>query len=322
MRQDDPHYEPERIARELDWNLLRTFVVLAESHSVTDAASQLRLKQPSVSTALKRLEDRVGRKLINRSPGYYALTEAGRLLYREAVEINGSVLRLSTLMREMTDDVRGHVRIAVASHVVSPLINQALTGFHRDHPKASLKIEVLSSSKAIAEVAAKRASFAICLVGDHNPNLEYRRMFREYFGLFCGPPHPLFGRKDLTSADLEGHSSVSFETDRLQDVLKPITVMRAQAALGQKITGVSSHLEEVRRMIVSGLGVGPLPIHVAERDVQDGQLWQVPPYEDLPPIDVYLVWSEGATKNRAEQILLDRLIAAIDETPIEQRSYR
>ena len=75
-------------------------------------------------------------------------------------------------------------------------------------------------------------------------------------------------------------------------------------------------------MIVSGLGVGPLPIHVAERDVQDGQLWQVPPYEDLPPIDVYLVWSEGATKNRAEQILLDRLIAAIDETPIEQRSYR
>ena len=68
MRRDDPHYAPERIARELDWNLLRTFVVLAESHSVTDAANQLRLKQPSVSTALKRLEDRVGRKLINRSP--------------------------------------------------------------------------------------------------------------------------------------------------------------------------------------------------------------------------------------------------------------
>ncbi|WP_122073580.1 LysR family transcriptional regulator [Pseudophaeobacter sp. EL27] len=321
MREDDPHYEPERIARELDWNLLRTFVVLAESHSITDAASQLRLKQPSVSTALKRLEDRVGRKLINRSPGHYALTEAGRLLYREAVEINGSVLRLSTLMREMTDDVRGHVHIAMASHVVSPLIDQALTGFHHEHPLATLKIDILSSSKAIAEVAAKRASFAICLVGDHNPNLEYRRVFREYFGLFCGPPHPLFGRDDLTTADLEGHSSVSFETDRLQDVLKPITVMRAQAALGQKITGVSSHLEEVRRMIVSGLGVGPLPVHVAERDVRDGQLWQVPPYEDLPPIDVYLVWSESATKNRAEQILLDRLIAAIDETPIEQRSY-
>lgn len=322
MKESDPHFEPERIARELDWNLLRTFVVLAESHSITDAASQLRLKQPTVSTALKRLEDRIGRKLINRSPGHYTLTEAGRLLYREAVEINGSVLRLSTLMREMTDDVRGHVRIAVASHVVSPLIDQALAGFHADHPQATLTIDVLSSSKAIAEVTAKRASFAICLVGDHNPGLEYRRVFREYFGLFCGPPHPLFGRDDLTIADLEGHSSVSFETDRLQDVLKPVTVMRAQAALGQKITGVSSHLEEVRRMVISGLGVGPLPVHVADRDLRDGLLWQVPPFEDLPPIDVYLVWSERATKNRAEQILLDALLQLIDATPMQERSYK
>ena len=322
MKENDPHFAPERIARELDWNLLRTFVVLAESHSVTDAAAQLRLKQPTVSTALKRLEDRIGRKLINRSPGHYALTEAGRLLYREADEINGSVLRLSTLMREMTDDVRGHVRIAVASHVVSPLIDRALAQFHADHPQATLTIDVQSSSKAIAEVTAKRASFAICLVGDHNPGLEYRRVFREYFGLFCGPPHPLFGRDDLTIADLEGHSSVSFETDRLQDVLKPVTVMRAQAALGQKITGVSSHLEEVRRMIISGLGVGPLPMHVAARDLRDQLLWQVPPFEDLPPIDVYLVWSERATKNRAEQILLDALLEAIENTPIEERSYK
>ena len=322
MDKHDPQYEPERIARELDWNLLRTFVILAESHSVTDAANQLRLKQPTVSTALKRLEDRVGRKLINRSPGHYALTEAGRLLYREAVEINGSVLRLSTLMREMTDDVRGHVRIAVASHVVSPLVDQALAKFHTAHPHSTLAIDVLSSSKALAEVAAKRVSFAICLVGNHSPGLEYRRVFREYFGLFCGPPHPLFGRDNLTIADLEGHSSVSFETDRLQDVLKPVTVMRAQAALGQKITGVSSHLEEVRRMIVSGLGVGPLPVHVAARDVRDGQLWQVPPFDDLPPIDVHLVWNERATKNRAEQILLDGLLQAIDDTPMEQRSYR
>lgn len=321
MTQNDPHYEPERIARELDWNLLRTFVILAESHSVTDAANQLRLKQPTVSTALKRLEDRIGRKLINRSPGHYALTEAGQLLYREAVEINGSVLRLSTLMREFTDDVRGHVRIAVASHVVSPLIDQALAKFHAAHPQATLAVEVLSSSKAIAEVAAKRASFALCLVGGHTSGLEYRRVFREYFGLFCGPPHPLFGRTDLTISDLAGHSSVSFETDRLQDVLKPITVMRAQAALGQKITGVSSHLEEVRRMIGAGLGVGPLPVHVAARDVRDGLLWQVPPFEDLPPIDVHLVWNERATKNRAEQILLDGLLQVIETTPIKDRSY-
>ena len=43
---------PERLARELDWNLLRTFLVLAEAGSVTAAAERLSLKQPTVSAAL------------------------------------------------------------------------------------------------------------------------------------------------------------------------------------------------------------------------------------------------------------------------------
>ncbi len=318
--QADP-YDPERIARELDWNLLRTFVVLAESRSVTEAAARLRLKQPSVSSALKRLEDRVGRKLIYRQPGRYDLTEAGQLLYREAVEINGSILRLSTLLREMTDEVRGHVKLAVASHVVCPFFDRVLAEFHAAHPGASLSIDVHSSAQALAEVSAKRASFAICLVRARNPRLEYSRLYREFFGLFCGPYHPLFGREGLTPDDLDGMPTVSFDTDRLEDVLKPGALMRAQSRLGMRINGTSSNLEEVRRMIIAGLGIGPLPVHVAQRDVADGLLWQVPPFSELPAIDVHLVWNPQAVLNRAEMILLQMIRDAIAATPIEERTY-
>lgn len=318
----DSRFEAGRVTREMDWNLLRTFVVLADSRSITEAATKLRLRQPSVSTALKKLEESLGRKLIDRSPGRYKLTEAGQLLYREAVEIHGSVLRLSTLMRELTDNVQGHVRIAVASHVVCPLFDQSLAQFHAEHPDASISIDVQSSAMAVDEVAAKRASFAVCLVKDHNPRLEYRRLYREFFGLFCGPSHPLFGRKGLTLADLAGRAGVSFETDRLHDVLKPITLIRAQAEMGPHITGVSSHLEEVRRMIVAGLGVGPLPVHVAARDVADKVLWQVPPYDDLPAIDVYVVWNPSTIRNRAEELLLQNVLTAIETTPIADRTYR
>ncbi|WP_163850821.1 LysR family transcriptional regulator [Pseudooceanicola aestuarii] len=322
MAQRGGRFDPDRISRELDWNLLRTFVVLADSHSITDAAARLRLKQPSVSAALKKLEDTVGRKLIDRSPGRYDLTEAGTLLYHEAVEIHGSVLRLSTLLRDLTDDVQGHVSIAVASHVVCPLFDQALERFHAAHPRASVAVEVRPSADAVEEVAAKRASFALCLVKAHDPKLEYRRLYREFFGLFCGPPHPLFGRPDLKITDLAGHGSVSFETDRLHDVLKPVTLLRAQAQMGPDITGISSHLEEVRRMIIAGLGIGPLPVHVAARDVAEGVLWQVPPYTDLPAIDVHVVWNPRTIRNRAEEMLLAELHQAIESTPIEQRTYR
>nr|WP_241188131.1 LysR family transcriptional regulator [Pseudohalocynthiibacter aestuariivivens] len=318
---DDHRYSPQRIARELDWNLLRTFVVLAESRSITDASERLRLKQPSVSTALKRLEDRVGRQLIDRRPGHYSLTDAGRLLYREALDINGSILRLSTLLREMTDDVRGHVDLVVASHVVCPFFDRILSDWHRANPQTTLTVEVLSSIDAIAEVQAKRASFALCLVRSRNARLEYRQLYREFFGLYCGPGHPLFGRGSLSPADLEGSNSVSFDTDRLQDVLSPVTLMRAQSSMSEKIVGTSSNLEEVRRMIMAGIGIGPLPVHVAARDVADGALWQVPPYDDLPAIDVHLVWNPHAVMNRAEEILLRMLQDKIDNTPIADRTY-
>ncbi|TYC60680.1 LysR family transcriptional regulator [Rhodobacterales bacterium] len=318
MRND---LDPERLARDLDWNLLRTFIVLAQSSSVTQAADRLRLKQPTVSSALKRLEDRIGKRLINRSPGHFELTEAGQLLHREAVEIRGSILRLGTIMRDVADEVRGHVEIAMASHVVSPLFDDTLRRFHERHPAATLTINVSASRDALEAVMARRASMAVCLVRNRNPKLEYIRLFREFFGLFCGPSHALFGRTDLTKADLKGQSSVSFVTDRLEDALRPVTLMRADADLEDRVVGTSANLEEVRRLIMAGLGIGPLPVHVVRRDVQDGMLWQLPPYASLPAIDVHVVWNPKAKMNRAEMALRDMLIEGIRATPIEDRTY-
>jgi len=311
----------EKLARQLDWNLLRTFIVLAEAGSVTAAADRLMLKQPTVSSALKRLEERLGRRLIDRSPGHFRLTESGQLLYREAIDIQGAIIRLGTLIRDVTDEVRGHVRIAMASHVVSPLFDDALTEFHKAHPAATISIEVAASRHALAEVTARRASLAVCLVHTRSPRLEYRRLYREFFGLFCGPAHPLFGRKNLVTADLAGQSSVSFVTDQMDDALRPVALMRAHANLEDRIVGTSANLEEVRRMIIAGLGIGPLPIHVARRDMRDGLLWHLPPYDQMPAIDVHIAWNPSARVNRAELLLREALLRKIEDTPMEERTY-
>lgn len=321
MTEDLRPIQAERLARDLDWNLLRTFIVLAQAGSVTRAADRLRLKQPTVSSALKRLEDRLGRKLINRKPGQFELTEAGALLFREAVEIQGSILRLGTLMRDVTDEIRGHVEIAMASHVVSPVFDDTLREFHERHPAASLTINISASKQALEAVTSRQASLAVCLVGERNSKLEYARIYREFFGLFCGPSHALYGRKGLTKADLAGQTTVSFVTDRLEDALRPVTLMRAEADLEDRVVGNSAHLEEVRRMIIAGLGVGPLPVHVVKRDIREGLLWQLPPYDTLPQIDVHVVWNPKAKTNRAEKAFLEMLLEKIRETPIEARTY-
>src|SRR5688572_20510183 len=71
-------------ARDLDLNLLRVFIVVAEAGSVTVAASRLYLTQPAVSASLRRLTGAVGAPLFVRSGRGLALTARGERLLRVA----------------------------------------------------------------------------------------------------------------------------------------------------------------------------------------------------------------------------------------------
>lgn len=312
----------EKTLRDLDWNLLRVFLALAEAGSVTAAADALGLKQPSVSQALKRLEDRVGHRLIDRRPGEFSLTPQGLALLPEAQAVRGTILRGLLAMQEAAGEVAGEVVLALASHVVSPLLDQALRAFHASHPKARLTMDILPSRDAVDRVVKGTASLAICLLPEPPSVLQSTVFYREFFGLFCGPPHPLFGRKKLSLADLAGHASVSFQTDRMGDALAAVTELRRAAGLDAQVIGQSTHLEEVRRMIVAGLGIGPLPLHVVAEDVASHKLWRLPPYDAPPAIDVHLVWHPRARPNRAEAAFLQLLLNLLAQTDSESRIYR
>jgi len=315
-----PTKDGERLARELDWNLLRTFMAIVQEGGITAAANRLLLKQPTVSNALKRLEDRLGKRLIDRGPGHFRVTDAGETLYREAIEIHGSIARLTVAVREIEDAIRGHVTIGLASHVVFPPFDEALREFSRRHPLVTFDHAVSTSSDVVGWVQEKRASLGICLVHKRHPKLTYTHLYREHFGFFCGPDHRLFGKSGLTMKDLEGEPSVSFGTDRLHDALRPVALLRARAGLDDTIRATSPHLEEVRRLITAGVGIGPLPIHVVARDVADGLLWRLPPYENPPRIDIFLVTNPAARLNRAEAGFIDLLRQRVAALPLSART--
>jgi DNA-binding transcriptional LysR family regulator len=209
----------------------------------------------------------------------------------------------------------------LASHVIFPPFDETLGDFSRRHPRVTFDLNVATSAEVVEWVLEKRHSFAICLVHKRHPGLEYELLFREHFGFFCGPGHRLFGVEGLTLADIEGEPSVSFGTDRLQDALRPVAMLRTRARLDDTIRAISPHLEEVRRLITAGVGIGPLPIHVVARDAAEGRLWQLPPYDDPPAIDIYLVTNPASRLNRAEQGFIDMLLAKVTALPMAARTY-
>ncbi|WP_349359288.1 LysR family transcriptional regulator [Stappia sp.] len=311
--------ELDRLGRELDWNLLRTYMVIVQEGSITGAAARLFLTQPAVSLALKRLEDRLGRRLIERGHGRFRVTEVGDHIYREVVEIFGTISRFGVLVRDVREEISGHVRVVMTSRIQTRILNEALDEFHRLHPQVTFRIDVMVSTDVHVAVQQKIGSVGICLLREPIPGLENEVLIHQTYRLYCGPQHRFFGRSGLEVGDLRHEDFVSFTSDQLDGELSPLAVFRAKEGFAGRIVGSSANLEEVRRMIVCGLGIGPLPEHIAAQDVAAGLLWELPPYEGVAPVNIHLIWNRSAKFNRAEKAFLDYLRGKLADLPISDR---
>ena len=293
----------ERFAHNLDWNLLRTFVVVVEEGSITAAANRLLLQQPAVSMALKRLEQATGHRLIDRRPGRFEVTEAGEKLHRQARDIFAAVVRLPDALESAGADISGHVSIHAVSHVHHPGWDARLAGFFDSRPKVTMSITIETTADVISSVERGLASVGLC-DGIIPPALHKVL----YNALYCGRGHRLFGVRNTALNDLRGDYYIAFTADVLGGQhMNAITAVRAIGSFGQEVRAVSSHVEEVARLIAANVGIGMLPTHLAAPHVETGQLWQLPPYDDLPAQDVFLITNPVAMLNPAERAFLAQM---------------
>jgi DNA-binding transcriptional LysR family regulator len=310
-----------RFVWEIDWNLLRTFTVIVQEKSLTAAGQKLLLRQPTISNALKRLEDHVGCRLIDRTSTTFQITPAGERLYGECLALFNIVSGLPDVIEEKPGEIAGHVEMAFTSYVVCPFFDAFLASFHLEFPRITFSTTVTSSDEATQRVLNQEACLAICLAYEKHPGLDYIPLYRENFGFFCAQGHPLYGRQDVGIEALRSLDYVTFRTDRMGDALWPIAQLRQKENFNGQTIGLFSNLEEVKRLIKAGFGFGPLPVHVVEDEIRSGQLWRLPPYQDTPTVDVEIVVNRAARRPKAEALFIDRLVAAIDRVPLAERTY-
>ncbi len=305
----------------LDWNLLRTFTVIVEQRGISKAANVLGLKQPTVSAALKRLETAVGQRLILRKPNEFTTTRAGQRLYTECANIFGTVSQLPAVLDEEVAELRGHLSISVTSSVISPHFDDVLHRFSTTHPGVTFSFAVHESDEVESMVTLNRASFGICLLATPPKGLKRTVLYREYFGLYCGPRHPLFQAETISTKDLEGEPFVAFQTETPGGPLEEISRLRVRLKLSPQWRGVSSSLNEIRRMITANIGIGALPVHVAQQDVAAGRIRQLPPYTDLPRVSIHLISNPARRFTAAEAAFLAAVETSLSATSIEDRTY-
>jgi DNA-binding transcriptional LysR family regulator len=124
----------------LDTTQLRSLVAIAETGSFTRAASRVNLTQPAISLQIKRLEEQVGRKLIERTGRKLTLTHEGEVLLGYARRI----LALHSEAEGILGDAEmgGAVRFGAPEYFDTGVLSMALAHFCRRHPAVQLEITI------------------------------------------------------------------------------------------------------------------------------------------------------------------------------------
>lgn len=147
--------------------LLEAFVAVAEAGNVTHAGSRLNRTQPCVSTQLRRLEERVGKALIERTARTMNLTPAGRILYQHATDILRS--HEEARLRLSAPELTGTVHVGLPEWYATGQLQSIFCNFVRMHPNVKLEMTVADSATLHDMLHENEINLAIALVSPSQP---------------------------------------------------------------------------------------------------------------------------------------------------------
>jgi LysR family transcriptional activator of mexEF-oprN operon len=202
--------------KDLDLNLLRVFVVVAEARTVTAAANRLYLTQPAVSAALRRLSTAVGAPLFVRAGRGLELTARGKRL------LEGARPHLAALVDAAMSPVgfdpktsERVVRIGLSDSNESWLLPPLLAALSREAPRLRVVCIPVQFRTVADALTTSSVDFAVTVADDLPADVERLPLFTGGFVCVFDPRHVRVAKKRITLAEYlaQEHVIVSYNGD-------------------------------------------------------------------------------------------------------------
>lgn len=243
---------------------MRYFQTVCRYGSITKAADELFVSQPTISFCIKELEDEFGVKLFHRRHNRLQLTVEGAYFLDKVNYILKSVDALSTQMKDMGNN-HNHVKIAVPAMISTFLFPQMFNAYLKQYPNVELEMLETGSLQARKLVEANSVDLGITIF-DSAVNDSYNVVPLVSTELvFCvSKTHPLADRECISFKELADEHIILFKADSYQNIF----IKRAFSEVGVEpsILLYSSQLYTIKEFLSYGTAGAFLYRQIAEMD--------------------------------------------------------
>jgi len=290
---------------------LRYIVAVAREKHFGRAASACFVSQPTLSVAIKKLEEELGVLLFERGPGEVTVTPTGRSIVEQAQRVLEESARIKEIAQAGRDPLAGPLRVG-AIYTIGPYLFPKLVPIvRRTAPGMQLIIHenythVLGGMLKQGEVDA-----IIVALPFTEPGVETLPLYDEPFMVAMPQGHALEKRKSVSADELARESLLLLGTghcfrDQVLDLCAQ--VHRTGSSMQRALEGGS--LETIRRMVAGGVGITVLPSTSVGPGEGATSLIRVRPFsKPVPTRRVALAWRKSFPRPQAIAALRDAILA-------------
>ncbi len=295
----------------LNWDDTRIFLAIYRERSLRGAARIVGLDQATVGRRLAALERALGATLFLRTSGGYAPTSAGEVALRAAEKMEQASIDLVRQTQGVDQRLAGDVRVTTTDSLGVEFLMTAIRNLHDAHPDVRV---LLNTSTQVQNLARREADRAVRTVKPDHPDLLTRRLAAWPVGLFASPDYLDRLGEPAPGTGFAGHDLV-FYLPYLQ-ARRSLTLVGEPIHAGRIVSGLNSSLM-VRAAVRAGLGIGEVPLPIAERD---GLVRIWPTRTSATAYEVWLVTHQDLRHTARISAMIDRIVQVFEATPAHGRA--
>jgi DNA-binding transcriptional LysR family regulator len=284
---------------------MKIFLRVAELSGFTQAAEALGLPKASVSTAVQRLENELGTRLLHRTTRRVQMTQDGQVFYERCKDLLADMEELQGLFRDDQAALHGRLRVDMPSAVARDVVLPQLPAFLASHP--ALSIELSSTDRRVDLI---REGFDCVLrVGGLVDASHIARPLGYYRMVNCASPAYVarYGQPQQPDA-LAGHRLIHYVStlgthDKGFEYVDPETPERINfVAMPGALTVNNS--DAYYAACLAGLGMIQVPEVGVRAALDDGLLVELMPHYRAAPMPVSLLYANRRHQPRRVQAFM------------------